>query len=200
MDNLEKFFKENKDSFDSQDAPQHLWANIEQALEKDKKVVKVITIRHTTLWRVAAAAVLLLVGGYFILQLYLPSGIGKNNLADSENRLDTQKMNPELIEAEKYYASMIESKKEEIKKYANENPEVYGELEQGLNTLDSAYSQLKSELSLLPENQEKVEQAMINNLKTRIEILNQQLIILEKIQKIKNKKEDEYKEKKSINA
>ncbi|GAB4128989.1 MAG: hypothetical protein OHK0045_06840 [Raineya sp.] len=188
MDNLEKYLKNNQrhlqDSFDW-NKEEALWDKIEAKLEqqarptaqktspmlgKSEEKNKGITITYKNLWRIAAV-IAFFVLGYTALRY---------NFEEQQKEVvnkEIQKINPELAEVEAYYTSLIEEKQKEIQKL---EPKVFQEFEKDFAKLDSSYQQLKKELLQSP-NQEQVSSAMIQNLRLRIEILERQIELLEKI-------------------
>ena len=85
---------------------------------------------------------------------------------------------PELREAEMYYSGMIHTKLEEVKPLLREYPSLEEELNSDLSELDSIYSGLKSDLKDNIANHEVIE-AMIQNYRLRISILEDMLVFLE---------------------
>ncbi len=185
---LEQFIRQNREEFDRYEVPVGLWEKIADQLEEeeepDRKKPKVIKIPTRNLWRVAAA-VLLIVGIYGVIRLN-----DSTTSPESAEAVALQKINPELAEAEVYYTRMIEQKKEEIAHLASQESNLDEEFYQDLEELDSMYIGLKEELYQMP-TQERVMEAMIQNLQTRIEILNRQLEILQKIKNLKNGQKNE---------
>lgn len=186
-DSLENFIRRNKQEFDRFVPSEEIWAKLENALD-EKKQPKVITLTYTTLWR--AAAVVLLLMGVTVLWRY--AGFRGQESKVAIKNIDLKKINPELAEVEIYYTSLIAQKNDEIKKFTDADPELSRDFSKELASLDSMYVKLKEELATLPAK-EKVMDAMILNLQLRIQVLNQQLAILEKIRNLKKEKPHESK-------
>jgi hypothetical protein len=89
---------------------------------------------------------------------------------------------PELVETEQFYFSLINEKISQIKKFQLSPRGLETESNHELTVLDSVYNEMKGEL-LESHHNEKVINAMIQNLQLRIEILNQELNVLEQINK-----------------
>ena len=66
---------------------------------------------------------------------------------------------PEFIEKEQYYYQLASDKKE-LLNYSELNPEVYGDIMQELNSIDSMYADLKVELSQMPDATKAIETAI----------------------------------------
>ena len=71
-------------------------------------------------------------------------------------------------------------------------PEMYEEFSKEIAKMDSNYKRLKTELTTSP-NQEAILQAMIRNLQTQTEVLNQQLNIIEHYSQMKKDEKNETK-------
>jgi hypothetical protein len=91
-----------------------------------------------------------------------------------------------LARVEQYYTHQINEKLATLTNNKVLSPEVQKAFLADVEKLDSAYQQLKLTMKDTPSD--KVKDAMIVNLQTRIELLNTQLEILENI---KNVKKDE---------
>lgn len=183
---MESFITLHQSELELFDAPEGLWDKIEQELPKEAKQEKVFTIRYTqkTLLRVAAVILLMITTGLGIL-INFPNDA--TPVALETEIPDMESISPELAEAEAFYTTQINAKKEEIQVYLTDNPEVDSEFQQGIEQLDSMYVSLKEEL-YQGNDSEKIMDAMIQNLQTRIEILNRQLEILKRIKELKNEK------------
>ncbi|QCR25094.1 hypothetical protein [Pontibacter sp. SGAir0037] len=192
-DKLKKFVNEHRDEFDMFEPSPALWQTISQELPKPKKEAKVISINfgesasfkaNFMFMRIAAAVLLLLGCGITLLVVKrnVPSATGTLAVVGQPS---LQRIAPELVEVEAYYTSQINSKKKELGEY---DLKVLGlddqqEIDQELQRLDNSYKQLKEELYKTP-NTEKVMGAMIQNLQIRIEVLNRQLEVLQKIEQL----------------
>ncbi len=173
MDNLEKYIKENRASFDDKKPPEDAWHNINDRLDNnDTRVVPI----STYLWR--AAAIVL-----FAAVIWL--------IMDRSERGDTIAGTNELIneneiafnDVETFYINEIETKQSLIIQFVADNPELDKDLLGEIDQLDSTYQVLKSAAEI--GQSERILDAMVLNLQMRIDILNQQLEVLEKIKNIK---------------
>jgi hypothetical protein len=175
MDNLEKFIVENRDHLDHLEPGPEIWQNIEQHIQPVQVQSR---FRGVYIWRAAAVLLLLAVIGLLLDRQNMLQSVD-TNLAGNQ-RLE------ELKQVETYYTSMISTKKTEINRYLDENPQFRDEFSNDVVNLDSTYTGLKKELS--DKYNDRIVDAMIVNLQLRIDILNQQLDIL---QRIKNSDKDE---------
>ena len=188
---LEKFVLENRKEMDKFEVPSGLWEKMLEELdeeEEEKPSPKVIQIRHTTLWRVAAAAIALIAVVYVAFQTNLLNINQDQTIAQKEIKLE--QINPQLAETEAYYTKLISEKKEEIKEFSKQNLKVTEDFKNDLAELDKMYESLKEDLYKVP-GKDQVVDAMIVNLQMRIKVLNQQLEILKKIQNFKNGEKNE---------
>lgn len=194
-DRLKSFVSEHRDDFDVYEPRQELWQEICQELPAKRKEAKVISISFGEklsltadflFMRIAAAIVLLLGCGLTLYMVKQNAPITNNNTVAAVTEAPTvNAVAPELAEVEAYYTSQINSKKEELTAYdlkalgLDEQQLIDKELEK----LDTNYKQLKEQLYTTP-NTNKVMDAMIQNLQIRIEVLNRQLEVLQKIEKL----------------
>jgi len=169
VDRLEKFITSHREELDDKNPRKELWQRIERELSTDTKQRQIS--RSIIFWR-AAAVILLLVSSWLVFDKVNNKRVDGNSSAIAE-------LNPEFMEAENYYFSLINQKKEEIlalgEKYNLENNFL-----QDINMLDSMYTVLKQDLPR--GDREDLVDAMILNLQLRIEILNKQLSIIQSIE------------------
>jgi len=166
-DIFEEFVRNNQAEFDIREPRPELWNEIEKSISH-KKAIR---------WRFylsRAAAVILIFTASFIAQRVWINV--KDNIA--ENR-DAVEINiPELREAEMYYSGMINTMLDEVKPLLAEYPSLEEELQTDLSELDSIYDGLKNDLKDNIANHEVIE-AMIQNYRLRIAILEDLLMFLE---------------------
>lgn len=174
-DRLEKYIKSHKSELDDKSPRNNLWADIEKDLEQNTKQRRIS--KHVMVWR-AAAVFLLLITSWLAFDK-----VSQNFSNDDSDNLVS--LNPQLMEAETFYVSLISQKKEEIKNMS-EKYDLGEDFLNDINVLDSMYSVLKKDMN--KGNEGNLVDAMILNLQIRIEILNQQLIV---IQSIENGQRDE---------
>ena len=86
-------------------------------------------------------------------------------------------MDPEIKRVEAYYTSMIQTKQVMLASY---DAQILEGTDQELQQLESMYNDL-SQKWLKTGDKEKVKAAMIRNLKIRVQLLNQQIELLERI-------------------
>jgi len=183
MSKLEKFIEHNRDDFDDRSPSDKVWENIEAAVIKKEKKRSVITPFYK--WGIAASILLMISISIFLL-------VNKNRPAEistvkNNDPVDSTvfKVAPEEAPQMVQFAKLIETKQEELKVIAKEQPELYKKFTSDINQLDSSYNTLKTRLSETP-NKEMLIEAMIQNLQLQLNILNQQLNIIKQIKNSKS--------------
>lgn len=173
MDKLEKYIRENRESFDDKVPRSDVWHKINDKL--DDSATSHIHI-NTYIWR--AAAIILFVAVVWLL-------IDKNSRDEQKSQMaqihDEQQI--AFKDVESFYMQEIEEKQRLIVQFVSNNPEVDKDLLGEIDHLDSTYQALK--LKAEKGYSEKILDAMVINLQMRIDILNQQLDVLEKIKRLK---------------
>ncbi|PQA58305.1 hypothetical protein [Siphonobacter curvatus] len=195
-DRIERFIRDNREEFDAFEPPLGLWADIERRLpeaiipDAEEKETKVIPLGNTAgnrswmhffvekSWRMAAGVVLLLGLGFVAGQYFMKPRYTDPIIAQ---------VSPEEGKMAFRYASLIETKRSEIKAIETSNPQLYREFASEIEQLDKDYQNLRSELPQTPNQTELVE-AMIQNLQLQLDILNRQLQIINRISKPSHEK------------
>lgn len=185
-DKLKQFVQEHRQEFEFDEAPDFVWQNIEKELKSKNRKQQLNTTTSNVIKMV------LKIAAVFVLFFFV-AGAWKQSHKSSET-LFAQKY-PELMEAENHYQAMIQVKMTEVRTYEEQN----NITDQGLVTsemfeLESIYQELKDELKDEVENK-KVINAMIQNYRMRLEILEtllEQLNSLEKDDNLSKKDNEKY--------
>ncbi|MEO6254351.1 MAG: hypothetical protein ABIO79_13640 [Ferruginibacter sp.] len=176
---LKKFIWDNRKAFDNETPSDKVWENIEASFSAKKKKKFILTPVYK--WSMAAAAMLIIASGvYFIV-------IKKDPTVKTvvSNEPDINKLAPEEYASQmNQFVKLIDTKQEELKTLAKEQPELYQKFTSAINQLDSSYNTLKNQLSATP-NREMLLEAMIQNLQLQLNVLNQQLNIIHQIKESK---------------
>ena len=159
-DHLKNFIEDNKSQFELEMPSDKVWKGI-QKTQKPK-------YNSWLLWSSVAASIIMVFGLSFY---YINNGEVKEQLVE-EVKLDP--IQKEVMEMEVYYTSQVEEKVAEAKKY--EDTEDF--LEE-VDFLKEEYQELKKEMDL-GANREVVLEAMIDNYKVRLQILEDLLSELKK--------------------
>lgn len=181
-DKLEKFIQENREAFDIHEPRPEIWDKIEKNIRPKKSIN----------WRLVigrAAAVILIFAASYMVHNIIDNR--KGEIAHSRTRKEKELVIPELREAEVYYSNLIDEKLQEIKPMFSEDPMLEKEISYDLNQLDSIYEDLKKDLSDNIANQEVIE-AMIQNYRLRLSILEDVLSQLKPEEDDNNTKYDSY--------
>jgi len=87
----------------------------------------------------------------------------------------------EFKNTENYYASVINERQQLIIKVGQSYPEVEKDFELDWKMLDEGYNKLKNEYE---KNQnDEIKNALVQNLRARVNLLNKQIEVLEQIEK-----------------
>lgn len=180
---LDDFIKNNRHEFDELEPGSNLWDKIEEELpqqfREQKREAKTFSLGFVL--RVAAM-VFVVMGACFFA--YLKSS--------KPATINFAAINPEYAKQQVQYASLIASKRTELKSVAKADPQLYHEFTAELTKMDSTYRKLNKDLATSP-NQEAVLRAMIRNLQVQTEVLNQQLNVIEQFNEFKNQQKNEIK-------
>ncbi|MXV49972.1 hypothetical protein GS399_03235 [Pedobacter sp. HMF7647] len=178
-DRLESFIKKNRRELDEFEPPADLWNKIEKKLDEQKASAKKNkVVRLSFVLSIAASLLIAITAGILFFNYQ------KKEAADISN------ISPGLAKQQVHYASMIETKRNELKQIEKENPQLYSEFSSEIKKMELNYQRLKSDLPTSP-NQEETVKAMIRNLQSQIQVLNQQLSIIQQINQIKQEQKND---------
>ena len=174
---LKKFIWDKRAAFDDEIPSGKVWENIEASFSVQKKKKSILTPLYK--WSMAAVAMLIIASGvYFIVN----KNAGDAIVVASEPGIN--KMAPEYALQMNQFVKMIDTKQQELKTLAKEQPELYQKFTTAINQLDSSYNTLKNQLGSTP-NTDMLLEAMIQNLQLQLNVLNQQLNIINQIKESK---------------
>ena len=166
-DKLEKFIIGHRHDFDDLTPDPKTW---EKVGKRDRKT-KIRTIHWRLIILRAAAVLLIFIASYFFHDfLSNRQSAGKQRHEQSDGLPSGNNIARTLTEAEAFYSSQINSKKEEIFRFAGSHSEITQEVNVEFSQLDSVYTQLKRDLKDNADNQQVIE-AMIQNYRIKLEIL-----------------------------
>lgn len=178
---LEEFIKMNKEEFDDLEPSADLWQKIEKHLPAEgalpqKREAKTFSLNFVL--RVAASVIIVMgIGFVFYLQ------------HEKKGSIDYAAINPAYAKQQIKYASLVETKRNELKVIAKSDPQLYKEFSTEIARMDSTYNRLNNDLATSP-NQERVLRAMIRNLQIQTEVLNQQLNVIEQYNQMKKEQKN----------
>jgi hypothetical protein len=169
MDRLEEFIRKNRDDLNRYNPSPQIWRRIKSELKQGK-----LPVTH---WISFAAMVIVILGSALVLIRHGKfSSDGSPTISNDEL---FSPANTQLKEIETYYNNMVNSLYHEAGPLFTGNPELEKELNADISQIDSIYSEIKKDLKDNIANQDVVE-ALIQNYKIKIRLLEDMLIILEK--------------------
>jgi len=177
---LKNFISDNRKAFDDERPSDKVWENIEASFSHTQKKKKKFILTPLYKWSMAAAAVLILASGVYFFVIREP----KEKIVTASTETEIEKLAPEYAPQMNQFVKMIDTKQEELKLLAKEQPELYQQFTKAIHQLDSSYNTLKNQLSATP-NREMLLEAMIQNLQLQLNVLNQQLNIIHQIKESK---------------
>lgn len=182
-DKLEKYILDHREDFDDMEPDTSVWERVET------RKAPVIRINWKDIaWKAAAVAVIFTASYFF--HDYMASRKQNNARQFSEMNEEASPIVRELIEAEAYYSAQINQKKDEVFRLTASNPEVRHEIDMELVDLDQVYNELKEDLKDNAANEEVIE-AMIQNYRLKLEILEEMLMVLKQTNESQNEKDHE---------
>ena len=167
MNNLEEFIRANREEFDSKEPREKLWSHIESDLDGGSQK------DFGWMWK-AAVVVLVAVCGFLIWER------GQHQVNISTASATDLYMGPEFLETELYYTQLITQKQQQVESFNQGDPELKNDFKNDLASLDTIYHELKQEY--IETGNDVVLDAMMSNLQLRKELLDQELMILEKLE------------------
>ena len=181
-DKLEKFIVDNRDEFDEFEPNPQLFDGI-----KIRKPKVFPGKWNSVAWK-AAAAMAIFVASYFFHD-WMNTPQTPQMAENGEMAEEPSEIFKVLMEAEMYYTSQINSRKEEFYHLSSGYPEIRDEINYELVELDSVYSELKRDLRDNAANQEVIE-AMIQNYRIKLDILEDVLRQMRAAKNDENGKEE----------
>mgnify|MGYP006149460545 CR=1 FL=1 len=179
---LERFVRDHRDEFENLEPSLDLWEKLEAKLPTDTALAQPVE-KNTIIpffpkiqryWRVAASIVVV-IGAL---------GLWYANQSSSNSDIIVSQVGDQYKKQMVHYASLIETKRDEIRQIADNEPALYQEFSSEIERLNKDYQSLRAELPQTP-NQEELVKAMIQNLQLQLDILNQQLSIIQRVKEAK---------------
>ena len=181
MSDLFKYFQENKDDFDNELPSEVHFQKFEEMLGERKPVRK---LQLRTVLKVAAITVLFVLSSLWVYDNVLS--------LNANSGMALKDVSPEYKEVEFFYTSMVKEKYREL-----ENNKLFNNaghklmVENEITELDSLYTALKIELKANP-NDKRIVDAMINHYQLKIDLINQIIESLNRINSLETKKDKTY--------
>ncbi len=186
-DPLEIFVQEHRDEFDLNEPSFGLWERIEDGLppeQEEKPMPKMVPLK----WVIRIAAMITLILGAGLLLFFQTGDDAQIRLRGGIIAL--QDISPEMAEVEHHYVALIEAKLTTLKSSNVLNNSDYQSLTDEIEALDKDYEKLKKEL-IHSLDKEKIIEAMIQNYRLRLQILEKMLKQIHKDSDINQEKEEQ---------
>jgi hypothetical protein len=165
-DRLEEFIVDNRGRFDDMEPGPEVWDRIE------KRKAPVLGIGWKGIaWR-AAAVVIIFFSSYIFFRLTDTDPLPGGDDLYTEIPEDQSPLASELKEAEIYYTSQIEFMKTEAIRLSENDPTVREIIDMEMVDLDQVFQELKNDLQDNTDNEEVIE-AMIQNYRIKLEVLEE---------------------------
>ena len=190
---LERFIRDNREKFDTEQPSPASWEKIEQSLNTPKQGSAVYRMNGKKWWLIAAAVVSVVLTSSLYIFLHpgheeIPVVQNQTTGTTPENKTGDpviEAIDPDYAARVAKFSGLIEAKQHGLEAIRTDQPDLYRKFSRDIQRLDSTYHALKYELPANP-NKEELLQAMIYNLQLQIDLLNQQLNIIQEIKQAKS--------------
>jgi hypothetical protein len=183
-DRFEKFISENRENFDFRDPDPSIWEKVHKDIRRTRKINWLLVSKR-------AAMVILIFGASFIFHELMDRSENNPFMSMKGKKNSKENVIPGLNEAEAYYTGLVNQKMNELKPVIANCPSLQEEVDYDMSELDRVYTELKSDLNDNMANQEVIE-AIIENYRLKISILEDLLKELEPLQEGCISKSNEY--------
>ncbi|MCG8579738.1 MAG: hypothetical protein MI866_07470 [Bacteroidales bacterium] len=167
-DRLKEYIDENREAFDSLDAPAESWDAIDRRLNARK-------YKRRAIFRYSGIATAAAFAGIMLYMAVLQPGSNAKQMQEVSY----------MSEAELYYATEVNQKRARVYQMSAQHPELQSEMDNDLAELDTIMAELKRDLKDNVDNAEVVE-AMIQNYRMKLSILEDIMEFLEEQQEENN--------------
>jgi hypothetical protein len=167
MDKLEEYIRKNREELDKNIPSPDLWNGIRKDLHRRRL--------NQIKWLSAAAMIVII---FSTASLFYVGENRRNNILRSRDiNAFMIKANPQLVETEVYYNNLVNSLYNEASPLLTRHPDLKNELFNDFSQIDSICTDIKKDLKDNVDNQEVIE-ALINNYRIKIQILEDMLVVL----------------------
>jgi hypothetical protein len=166
MDKLEEHIRKNREALDRYNPPSGVWRRIRKKIFKKKSAPLRLAMSIAAMFTIILASALLFLKPGKFLSVNRMTG---NNSVSGQN--------PQLKETEIYYNNLVYSLYNEVSPFLTANPDIRKELLTDISHLDSIYMEIRRDLNDNIANQEVID-ALIQNYRIKIELLEDMLKIL----------------------
>lgn len=179
-DKLKKWIKAEQDELESELPREGLWAEIEGELHGKVSSPK----KNHTAWRVAASIAVLMTLVFFYQSKNAPISELAIESEDVEAQDGFTLLSVEMQEAQSFYATQVEDRMGRLAKYP-----VDADLKEEMDALTDEFKNLQTEMGQGLDDS-KVVEAMIDNYRLRLDLLEDLLKALDRGQNDQNKTND----------
>lgn len=184
---MEKYILDERDRFDDLEPDPAVWDRI------GTRPAKVVRINwRGVAWKAAAVVAIFTASYYFHDYVDYRRTAERDFLAGSIEDEGGSPIVKELVEAEAYYTAQINLRKEEVLLLTTGLPDVQKEIDLEIVELDKVFEELKEDLKDNADNEEVIE-AMIQNYRLKLDILEEMLSRLKESHEPQNTGNDENK-------
>ena len=169
MDKLEEHIRKNRADLDRYSPPKGIWRSISKKLNNRKS--------HYRQGLSIAAIIAVILGTAVIF--FRPEYRWSDSNRGKTGADDFSRMTPQLKETEAYYNNLVNTLYKEASPLLTNNPEIKKELNSDFSHLDSICADIRKDLKDNISNQDVVE-ALIQNYRIKIQILEDMLKVLKK--------------------
>jgi hypothetical protein len=179
MNKLEEHIRKNREELDRYTPSSRVWKRIRRKIKTEKTPVRK--------WLSIAAMFIVILGTALVFIKFGGSRSDRGLLKNSDGNVSSQ--NTQLKETEIYYNNLVNSIYTEAKPLLTANPEIQKELITDFSHLDSICADIKKDLKDNVANQEVIE-ALIQNYRIKIQLLEDMLTVLKENENIPEKKKN----------
>lgn len=185
MKDWKDIINNDREKFDDELPSADLWSKIDSGMQKQEPKM----VRLSSVLRIAASVVLIVGTGLFF---YLNrTTTDSTPLAGSNTSIETEyvlsSISPQYREMESYYISRIHTTMDQLQHFTPDE-----EMMQAIKELDEEFKQLKKDCDE-NVNRDEIIEAMIQNYRLKLELLEQMLNSLQNEEQTPDKQTENYK-------
>jgi hypothetical protein len=185
QDKLEKYILDHRHQFDDLEPDPAVWERI-----STPATTPVIRLQWRKIAMQAAAVAAIFVASYFFHDYMAGRNQPASGFFSAATDEESSPFMKELIEAEAYYTSQINLRKDEVFRLTANYPDIQQEISLELVEMDKVFEDLKNDLKDNAANEEVIE-AMIQNYRFKLDILEEMLYRLKQANESQNQQKNE---------
>lgn len=177
--NIEKFIRQHRRDFDSQEPAERVWEEIVHKIPVHKPARR-FTRSELFRWTAAAAVMVAVITSLYFI--YIKDSHEQQPVSKDQPRPqlieEAAGLDPEFGVQLLKVSRSVENRQEQLKAAAADAPALYQQFEKDLEVLDSSFRALKNQALQTP-NRDVLIRAMIQNLQLQSELLERQLQVMQ---------------------